>query len=118
MFAAAGKKKAAASKVHLTGLYCPDGKKWGGPGTADRYVPGYLASENPGDYGPESARHAGEPKAFERLRKAEVLHIRWAMLGTLRCLTPELLQKYTAITMVPAMVCGSGLLPQSSSLMA
>ena len=37
------------------------------------------------------------PKTFKCLSEAEVLHDCWAMLGTLWCLTPELLQKYTAI---------------------
>ena len=97
MFAAAGKKKEAAPKVDLSGWYGPDRKKWLGPSTAESYVPDYLNGEHPADYGWDSAGHAADPKALEHLREAEVLHDRRAMLGTLGCLTPELLQKYTAI---------------------
>ena len=98
MFAAAGKKKtAAAPKVDLTGWYGPDRKSWLGPNTADSYVHDYFAGEHPGDYNWDGAGHAADPKTFEHLRVAEVLHDRWAMLGTLWCLTPELLPKYTAI---------------------
>ena len=62
-------------------------------------LPHHLNGEYPGDYGWNSARHglAADPKTFERLRKADALHDRWAMLGTLWYLTPELLQQYTAI---------------------
>ena len=59
----------------------------------------HLTGEDPGDYGWNSARLrlAADPKTFERLRKAEALHDRWAILGTLWYLTPELLQQYTTI---------------------
>ena len=97
MFAAAGKKQEAAPKVDLSGWYGPDCKKWLGPNTAGSSVPGYLTGEYPGDYGWDSAGPAADPKAIKSLRKVEVLHDRWAMLGTLWCLTRELLQKYTAI---------------------
>ena len=96
MFAAAG-KTAAAPKVDLTGWYGLDRKKWLSPNTADSYVPDYLTCEHPGDYDWDGAGHAADPKTFERLCEAEVLHDRWATLGILWCLTPELLQKYTAI---------------------
>ena len=56
--------------------------------TADSYVPDYLTSEYPGDYGLDSAGDAADPKTVERLREAEVLHDH---------LIPELLQEYTAI---------------------
>ena len=83
--------------MDLSGWYGPDCKKWLGPNTAGSSVPHYLTGEYPGDYGWDSAGLAADPNAIERLRKAEVLHDRWAMLGTLWCLTRELLQKYTAI---------------------
>ena len=83
--------------MDLSGWCGPDCKKWWGPNTAGSSVPDYLTGEYPGDYGWDSAGPAADPKAIERLRKAEVLHDRWAMLGTLWCLTRELLQKYTAI---------------------
>ena len=97
MIGAAWKKTAAAPKVDLTGWHGRDRKKWLGPNTADSYVPEYLTGEHPGDYGWDSAGHAADPKTFQRLRGAEVLHDRWALLGTLWCLNPELLQQYTAI---------------------
>ena len=83
MFAAAWKKTGAAPMVDFTGWYGPDRKKWLGPNTADSYVPDYSTGEYPGDYGWDSAGHVANPKTFERLRLAEVLHDRWAMLGTL-----------------------------------
>ena len=86
-FAAAGKKTAAAPKADLTGWYGHIRKKWLGPKAADSYVPDYLAGEHPGDYGWDNTGHAADPKTFERLRKAEALHNRWATLGTIWCLT-------------------------------
>ena len=56
-----------------------------------------MTIEYPGDYGWDSAGRAADPKTIERLRKAEVLHDRRAMLGTLCCLTPEQLQTHTTI---------------------
>ena len=97
MLAAAGKKKPAAPKVELTDWYGPDCKKWLGPNIAGSYVPDYLTGEYPGDYGWDGAGLAADPKTFECLCGAQVLDERWAMLGTLWCLNPELLQKYTAI---------------------
>ena len=83
--------------MDLSGWYGPDCKKSLGPNTAASSVPDYLTGEYPGDYGWDSAGPVADPNAIERLRKAEVLHDRWAMLGTPGCLTRELLQKYTAI---------------------
>ena len=89
MFAAAGMKKAAAPKVDLSNWCGPDCKKLLGPSTVGSCVPDYLTGEHRGDYGWDSASLAADPKTFERLHEAQVLHGRWAMLGTLWCLTPE-----------------------------
>ena len=97
MFRATAKKKAAAPKVDLSGWYGPDCRKWPGPTIAGSYVFCYLTGEYPGDYGWDSAGPTADPKSLERLSEVEVLHDRWAMLGTVLCLTAELLQKYTAV---------------------
>ena len=83
--------------MDLSGWYGPDCRKWLGPNTASSLVPDHLTGEYPGGCGLDSAKPAVDPNAIKRLRKTEVLHNRWAMLGTLWCLTRELLQKYTAI---------------------
>ena len=61
MFAALGKKKAAAPKVDLSGWYGPACRKWLGPTIAGRYVPYCLTGEHPSDYGWDNAGLAADP---------------------------------------------------------
>merc|ERR1712078_349206 len=95
MFAASSTSLRLTFRRTVTSKGGADRPLWLGPYSE---VPSYLDGSLVGDYGWDSAGLSADPETLARNRNLELIHARWAMSGSLGCLTPELLAKYGGVT--------------------
>jgi len=71
--------------------------KFLGPLAFDSAYPPHLVGELPGDYGFDPLNLSASPESLDRNQELELLHARWAMLGVVGVVVPELLTDVGAL---------------------
>merc|ERR1711920_364310 len=87
------RRTTASSAASGSEWYGADRPKWIGPFSEDS-TPAYITGEYPGDYGWDTAGISSDPEQYEAYREIEVIHSRWAMIGSIGCITPEIIANY------------------------